>query len=85
MLRRSLNQFIPLSDNERTKIMDEIKAFYLDERDEEIGIIEQQQIMDLFLEYLAPVAYNKGLDDALTWYKKQQENLESDFYLLYRE
>lgn len=63
MKRKSLNQFISLSDNERTKIMDEIKAFYLNERDEEIGIIEQQQIMDLFLEYLAPVAYNKGLDD----------------------
>lgn len=83
--RSSLNQFISLSEEEKKRIMEEIRAFYLDERDEEIGIIEQQQILDLFLEFLAPAAYNKGLDDAMQWYKKQQENMESDFYMLYKE
>ena len=70
MERSSLNQFIRLSEDERKRIMEEIKAFYLEERDEEIGIIEQQQILELFMEYLAPIAYNKGLDDALQWYRK---------------
>lgn len=84
MQSRKSSSFITLSDVEKTKMMDEIKAFYLDERDEEIGIIQQQQILDLFLEYLAPIAYNKGLDDAMLWYKRQQENMESDFYLLYK-
>lgn len=85
MERRNLNQIIKLSGEEKRKMMDEIKAFYLDERGEEIGIIEQQQIIDLFLDYLAPIAYNKGLDDALKWYRKQQESLEADYYMLYRE
>lgn len=85
MERQSLNQLIRLSNDEKKRMMEEIKAFYLDERDEEIGIIEQQQILELFLEYLAPAVYNKGLDDAMSWYKKQQENLESDFYMLYKE
>lgn len=84
MQSRKSGSFITLSDVEKTKMLDEIKAFYLDERDEEIGIIQQQQILDLFLEYLAPIAYNKGLDDAMLWYKRQQENMESDFYLLYK-
>lgn len=26
-------------------------------------------MLDLFLELLAPIAYNKGLDDAMSWYK----------------
>lgn len=85
MARKNLNQFIQLSDQEKKNLAEEIKAFYLSEREEEIGIIQQQQIVDLFLEHLAPIAYNKGLDDALKWYKRQQDNLESDFYLLYKE
>jgi len=64
--------------------MEEIKAFYLDVRGDQIGMIEQQQILDLFLEQLAPVVYNKALDDARRWYGQQQERMEEDYYLLYR-
>ena len=85
MQRTSLNIFLNLSDEEKKKIQDEITAYYLDVRGEEIGIIENQQIMDLFLEELAPIIYNKALDDAGGWYKKQQENLESDYYALYKD
>lgn len=85
MDRRKLSRIIRLSESEKRKLMDEIRAFYLEERGEEIGVIEQQQLLELFLDYMAPIAYNKGLDDALSWYKKQQEGLEADYYMLYRE
>ena len=39
-------------------------------RGEEIGMIEQQQILDLFCEHMAPIIYNKALDDAQYWYKQ---------------
>ena len=83
MRRRKSLSAISLTDDEKKWIADEIKAFYLDERGEEIGIIEQQQLMDLFVEKLGPVLYDKGLDDARKWYQRQMENLESDYYLLY--
>lgn len=76
--------FIKLNDVERKRMCDEIAAFYSDERGEEIGIIAQQQILDLFMENLAPMIYNKALDDAKKWYSRQQENLESDYYMLYK-
>ena len=85
MQRNSIGTVIQLSKEDKKKITDEITAFYLDIGGEEMGLIEQQQIMDLFLENLAPVIYNKALDDAQYWYRKQQENLESDFYSLYRD
>ena len=66
------------------KLNEEIKAFYLDERGEEIGIIEQMQLLDLFEQKLAPVIYNKALDDAKRWYSQMMDNLESDFYALYK-
>ena len=41
--------------------------------------------MDLFLENLAPIIYNKALDDAKRWYMQQMDNLDTDYYLLYRD
>ena len=75
---------IRLSDSQRKQLNDEIKAFYLDERGEEIGMIEQIQLLDLFEQKLAPVIYNKALDDAKAWYSQMMDNLESDFYVLYK-
>ena len=79
--REGLHQ-IKLSEAQKKKLNEEIKAFYLDERGEEIGIIEQMQLLDLFEQKLAPVIYNKALDDAKRWYSQMMDNLESDFYAL---
>ncbi len=48
-------------------------------------MIEEQQILDLFCEHLAPMIYNKALDDAQYWFRQQMENLSADYYLLYRD
>ncbi len=74
-----------LTDEEKKHLMSEIEAFYLDERGEEIGIIHQQQLLDLFLEELAPAVYNKALDDAKKWHAQALDNMESDYYMLYKE
>lgn len=81
--RESLRQ-IKLSDFQREKLNTEIKAFYLDERGEEIGMIEQMQLMELFEQKLAPIIYNKALDDAKLWYTQMMDNTESDYYALYK-
>lgn len=84
MRRREPLSQIKLSDKQKEKLSDEIKAFYLDERGEEIGIIEQMQILELFEKRLAPIVYNKGLDDAHRWFSGMMDNLESDYYTLYK-
>lgn len=85
MRRKNLNQIVKLNDAQKKQILSEIKAFYLDVRGEEIGMIEEQQILDLFCEHLAPMIYNKALDDAQYWFRQQVENLSADYYLLYRD
>ncbi|EOS46210.1 hypothetical protein C810_02309 [Lachnospiraceae bacterium A2] len=82
--RTSLPQ-IKLSDTQKAKLNAEIKAFYLDERGEEIGVIEQMQLLDLFEQKLAPIVYNKALNDTKNWFAQMMENLDSDFYALYKE
>ena len=75
---------IQLSDSQREKLNDEIKAFYIDVRGEEAGMIERMQLIELFEEKMAPIVYNKALDGAKIWFTRMSENLECDFYALYK-
>ncbi len=75
---------IKLSDKQKEKMQEEIKAFYLDVRGEEIGMIEQMHLMELFEEKLAPIIYNRALDDAKLWFGQMMENMDSDYYALYK-
>ena len=43
------------------------------------------QLLELFQEKLAPIVYNKALDDAKKWFSQMMNNLESDYYTLYRD
>ncbi len=83
MNKRELSQ-IKLSDMQKQKLNAEIKAFYLKERGEEIGMIEQMQLVQLFEEKMAPVVYNKALDDAKKWFVQVMDHTDSDYYALYK-
>lgn len=72
------------SKEQKDKLMEEIIQFFDEERDEEIGIIAAGTVLDFFLEELGEKIYNKGLDDAKNWFTNQIENMESDFYSLYK-
>ena len=85
MNRRGLNKVIQLSDEQKKQLIAEIRAFYQDVRGEDVGMIEERQVLDLVCEQLAPIVYNKALDDALRWMKGQMENIEVDYYLLYKD
>ena len=81
--RKRLPQ-IQLSDFQRNALNAEIKEFYLIERGEEIGSIEQIQLLDFFEERMAPIIYNKALDDAKKWFAQMMDNMDSDYYSLYK-
>jgi Uncharacterized conserved protein len=85
MKKRERLSCIKLTDSQREKLSAEIKAFYWDERGEEIGIIEEFQLLDLFEEKMAPIIYNKALDDAKKWFAQLMDNADSDYYALYKE
>ena len=85
MKRRKMLTQIRLTDQQRGRLNAEIKAFYLDERGEEIGVIEQMQLLDLFEQKLAPIIYNRALDDAKKWVGERLEELESDYFTMYKD
>ena len=77
-------QVIQLSEEQKKALREEIHAYYLDQRGEDIGIILQEGLLDLFLEELAPIVYNKALDDAKLWFSRRMDDVEADFYGLYK-
>ncbi len=81
--REHLTQ-IRLSDAQKKQLSDAIQAFYLDERGEEIGMIEQMQLLELFEQKMAPIIYNKALDDAKKWFVQMMDRIDSDYYELYK-
>lgn len=76
---------IQLSAEQKKRIKEAIHAYYLDERGEDIGIILQEGLFDLFMEELAPIIYNKAIDDAKRWLTTRIEDIESDYYELYKD
>ena len=47
-------------------------------------MIEQIRSLELFEERMAPIVYNRALDDAKRWFGQAMENVESDYYGLYK-
>lgn len=74
-----------VTDEQKKQILEAIHAYYLDERDEDIGILHQEGLYDLFMEEIAPIIYNKALDDAKYWLTCRLDDLETDYYELYKD
>jgi uncharacterized protein (DUF2164 family) len=79
----SLN--IALSSEEKKKIIDDIIYYFETERDEKIGIIASENIFDFFMDSLGKHIYNKALDDTKLWYERRMEDIEADYYALYKQ
>lgn len=76
---------IQLTEEQKKQIKDAIYSYYYDERGEEIGIIHQEGLFDLFMEELAPIIYNRAIDDAKKWFSNRIADIETDFYELYND
>ncbi len=71
-----------LPKEKRKKCIEEIITFFKQKRNEELGIIAAEDILDFFLENIGANIYDKGVEDSKELLKKQFENLEIDLDLL---
>ncbi|MEP7167285.1 MAG: DUF2164 domain-containing protein [Candidatus Woesebacteria bacterium] len=62
-----------LSKEDREKALKEITAYFLDERNEEVGVIAANDILDFCLQNIGPSIYNKAIDDTRTALKEKLE------------
>lgn len=72
-------------EKDKAQMCDEIAAFFKEEHDLELGVIGTGKILDFFQEMLGDRIYNKALDDAKRFYEKYADNMETDYYALYKD
>lgn len=56
-------------------MLSEIKAYFLKEREEELGDLGARLLLDFFMEKLAPYAYNQGVFDSYKYMSDRTEDL----------
>ncbi len=72
-------------ERDKTRMCDEIAAFFKEEHDLELGVIGTGRIFDFFQEMMGDRIYNKALDDAKRFYATYADNMEADYYALYKD
>lgn len=66
---------LTLSKEQKDQAIADIKEFFLNQRDEEIGDLQATLFLDLFTDKLAPVFYNLGINDAKAMLAEKLEDL----------
>ncbi|PJA89571.1 MAG: DUF2164 domain-containing protein [Candidatus Magasanikbacteria bacterium CG_4_9_14_3_um_filter_32_9] len=75
-----------LISNDKRKIsIEEIMTFFAKERDEEIGVIAAEEILDFFLQEVAMEIYNKGVEDSRDILRSRFGDLDMDLELLFKK
>tara|TARA_X000001036_G_C20079695_1_gene562656 strand:+ start:193 stop:447 length:255 start_codon:yes stop_codon:yes gene_type:complete len=67
-----------LSDEERKSVIEDLILFFENERDEKIGIVAAEEVLNFFLISVGNKLYNKGIDDAKKLLKNRYEELQFD-------
>ena len=53
-----------LDDYTRKEIIEGIRRFFIETRDEDVGMLTAALYLDFIMESIAPAIYNQGIDDA---------------------
>lgn len=64
-----------LTKEQKDEMTGLIQGYFEKERDEDIGNLAAMLILDFFMEELAPVFYNIGVEDSHTYMTEKMEDL----------
>jgi uncharacterized protein (DUF2164 family) len=73
-----------LTQDQKTKAINELIAYFDLERGEEIGVIAAEEILTHVLQGAGRFLYNKGIEDASALLRQQVDALDSDLDALKR-
>jgi uncharacterized protein (DUF2164 family) len=68
---------IKLSKETREYMISEIKKYFENEREEELGDLASALLLDFIVEEFAPEFYNQGVYDSCNFMKEKSEDLLS--------
>lgn len=84
MRNKNIGSEFNLTFEDKQRLLNEIKNYFEQERNEKIGIIASEELLEFFLSDIGKYIYNKALDDAIKLFNDRMGNIESDFYSIYK-
>ena len=67
-----------LTEAQRKTAIEQLIRYFSSERNETIGVIAAENMLDMFLEQIGMMLYNKGVDDTKEFVKKSLEEVGVD-------
>ena len=67
-----------LSEDQRKSAIDELIYFFESERDEKIGVLAAEQLLNFFLQSAGTALYNKGIEDAKSALESRLDEVKYD-------
>ena len=68
---------IKLTNEKKEKMINDIKNYFLEERDEKLGDLAAMMILDFIIDQIAPEFYNQGVFDSHLYMLERSEDLLS--------
>lgn len=81
-MKKVKRQWDLISDDRRKYAIEEIMRFFHTSRDEEIGMIASEEVLDAVLELVAIDIYKKGINEAKQIVDERMEDLRVDLDML---
>lgn len=73
---------IKLSREQKQQLINNVKRYFETERDENLGDLAAENLIEFMLKQLGPIAYNAALSDARLTVMEQMQRLEEEIYSL---
>jgi len=71
---------IELSDDRQAEFTRQIQALFRDEFDEELSEFRANEVLDLFVNTLAPAVYNQAVQDVRAHLQAKLDDLNGEVY-----
>jgi len=68
---------VEFKKEEKDKILSDIKDYFYNERDEDIGDVQAILLLDFFMELIGKAAYNQGVEDTKRFLEEKLDDLFS--------
>lgn len=67
---------IDLSKDDRKEAVDSLRRFLLDELELDVNELQAGFLLDFFLKEIGPFSYNRGVEDAKSYFMAKAEDLD---------
>jgi len=66
---------ITLTKEQNKNAVEEIRSYFENERDESIGDLQGQLVLDFIIDKIGPIIYNQGIEDMQRYMNEKVEDM----------